>query len=263
VKTHSARFLLSHRQLLIRVTSSELRARYAGSIFGIGWFVIAPVLLLSTYALVYLEILRVQVPGLSSESYVLYIFAGLVPYLATAEALSLGVGSVIANKAVLSNTVFPIDLAPPKAVLLSQGTMAVGLAITVVGAVLVGAAQWSVVFVPLIWLLQLASLIGLTWILSLLNVVFRDLQNLIGILLFMLLIVSPIAYTSEMVPSTLRPLIVLNPFAYFVVAYQKVIVLGVAPSVRELVVLLISGVGLFLVGGWFFGRAKALLIDYV
>ena len=53
----------------------------------------------------------------------IFIFSGLVPYLMTAEALVAGVTSVIANKSVLSNTVFPIDLTPVKAVLTSQATM--------------------------------------------------------------------------------------------------------------------------------------------
>ena len=72
-------------------------------------------------------------PGSSAWEYVIFIFSGLVPYLMTAEALVTGVTSVIANKSVLNNTVFPIDLAPVKAVLTSQATMLVGMTVTLVG----------------------------------------------------------------------------------------------------------------------------------
>ena len=83
------------------------------------------------------------------------------------------------------------------------------------------------VLLPVIWALNVVWLIGINWVLSLLNVIFRDLQNLLTRVLMIMLVASPIAYTPDMVPSALRPLLALNPFAYFVVAYQQVIMLGI------------------------------------
>jgi lipopolysaccharide transport system permease protein len=260
---HSGRFIWSHRRLLARVTRGELGARYAGSLLGPVWAVVAPALILGVYAVVYMLIFRVRVTGLDSAGYVLYIFAGLVPYLACAEAVSTGVSSVITNKSVLNNTVFPIDLAPVKAVLLSQTTMATGLAITVGGVLLTGRAHWTVLLVPIVWLLLVMSVIGINWIISLLNVVFRDLQNLVTALLMVMLIVSPIAYTSSMVPDSLRGIILVNPFAYFVIAFQKLLVLGEAPSTVQWVVLVSMSLAFFAIGGWFFTRTKPVLVDYV
>ncbi len=66
-----------------------------------------------------------------------------------------------------------------------------------------------------------------------------------------------------MVPRTLRPLLLLNPFAYFVTAYQHVLVLGTLPGLWLSLVLVVMSVGLFLLGGRFFASAKRALIDYV
>ena len=64
----------------------------------------------------------------------------------SAEALSNGVTSVLTNKSVLNNTVFPIDLAPVKAVLTAQATMVVGMVVTLIGAAaIVGTLSWTVV----------------------------------------------------------------------------------------------------------------------
>ena len=112
----SARYLKSHRRLLWRITRNELRARYAALISGTCGWSLAPALLLVVYAVTYVAILRIRLAGLTSAEYVIFIFSGLVPYLMTAEALSTGVTSVLTNKSVLNNTVFPIDLAPVKAV---------------------------------------------------------------------------------------------------------------------------------------------------
>ena len=116
---------------------------------------------------------------------------------------------------------------------------------------------------PVIWVLNIAWLIGLNWLLSILNVVFRDLQNLVSAVLMVMLVASPIAYTPDMVPRSLKPLLALNPFAYFVVAYQQVIMLGIWPSTPHLVVLVVHVVGTFAIGSWFFSRAKRVIVDYV
>jgi lipopolysaccharide transport system permease protein len=229
----------------------------------VAWVLLGPLLILGIYALVYLEIFRLQPPGFSKEHYVFYIFAGLVPFLVTAEAISNAVGSVSANKSVLMNTVFPIDLVPVKAVLMSVGTMVVGMAIVVGGTAATGSIGLTVLLLPIVVALHFMALIGVAWVISLLNVVFRDLQSLIAALLLILLIASPIAYTPTMVPPGLRPLLDLNPFSYFVRAYQQILVVGTVPGPWLLAGLLVlSGVA-FLSGSWLFHRAKRVIVDYV
>ncbi len=200
----SARLLISHRNLLCRTTWSELRSRYAGSILGLAWAVLGPWSILALYAVVYLNIFRVKVEGLSSSEYVLFVFSGLVPYFMTAESLMQGLGAVVTNRSVLENTVFPIDLAPPKAVLMSQTSMLAGLPVLLIGTAAIGRLSWVTPAVFVVWGLHVISLLGLAWILSLLHVVFRDLGNLMNVVLMALLIASPFAYTAEMVPERLR-----------------------------------------------------------
>ena len=262
-RVHSGRFLLSHGGLLWRVTRNELTSRHAGSLLGAGWALVSPLLILCLYAAVYLFVFRVQLPGLSPAGSVLYVFSGLTPFLMTAEALQTGVGSVVANKFLLSTGALPIDLAPAKAVLASQGTMAVGIALVVGGGLARGSLPWTAVLFPLLWALYLLGLTGLLWVLSLLHVVFRDLQSLMAVALTITFIASPIAYTPDMVPPLLRPMVLLNPFAYWATAFQQVLVLGTIPGPGHLAALLVMSLGAFAAGGAFFGRAKRVLVDYV
>ena len=101
------------------------------------------------------------------------------------------------------------------------------------------------------------------WVLSLLHVVFRDLQSLMAVALTITFIASPIAYTPDMVPPLLRPMVLLNPFAYWATAFQQVLVLGTIPGPGHLAALLVMSLGAFAAGGAFFGRAKRVLVDYV
>jgi lipopolysaccharide transport system permease protein len=261
----SARYLKSHRRLLLRVTVQDLRLRYAGSLLGLGWVALGPLLILGVYSLLYLEVFKVRqnVFHLTSPAYVIYIFCGLVPYLAVAEALGRGVGAVITNKAVLNNTVYPIDLTPVQSALGAQAVMVVGMPLVIVGAVLTGHSHASILAVPVVWALMLVWLVGANWILAMLNVAFRDLQNLITVLLMILLLASPFAYTAAQLAPAVRPIVYVNPFAYFVMAYQHLIMLGHFPPVWQIAVLMLMPIATFVLGSWFFFKAKGVLLDYV
>jgi lipopolysaccharide transport system permease protein len=111
--------------------------------------------------------------------------------------------------------------------------------------------------------LQALFLLGVVWALSLVNVVLRDLQHGVTLLMMVLLVASPIAYVPDMVPARLRPLLALNPLAWFITAWQQILVLGRVPSAAHLVILVAISLGAFFAGGWFFARAKRMWIDYV
>ena len=112
--------------------------------------------------------------------------------------------------------------------------------------------------------MTIPALFGLGWILSLLNVVFRDLTNMIAVILMALLIASPFAFTPESVQKPeLDLLFLLNPFAYYVRAYQHILIYGVIPPIGVVAFVVIFSFTLFFGGGWFFARAKRVIVDYV
>lgn len=253
-----------HWRLLLRLTHHDLQMRYAGSLLGLTWIFLGPLLILAVYSVVYLEIFKVRGNTVfGGPSYVIYIFCGLVPYLTTAQALSFGVQSVVTNKAILNNTVFPIDLTPVKAALSAQGVMLAGVPLLVTGSALTGHAHVTLVALPFVWALSVLWLIGVNWVIGILNVLFRDLQNLLTVILMILLVASPFAYTPSMVPHALKLLLILNPFAYFVIAYQQVIMLGQIPDAWHLSVLIVMPILTFLFGSWFFAKVKGVAVDYV
>lgn len=259
----SVRLLFKYWGRLWRVTRSELAARYAGSALGLAWVIVYPLAILAAYAALYALILKVRVGNLGPWQYVLYMFSGLVPFLSANEAITQGIGSLTANRHLLNNTTFPIDLLPPKAVLASQVTMVTGFALIGIAAASTGMLHPTLVLLPLLWILQALALTGCVWILSVVNVLVRDLQAAAGVLLLGLLVTSPIAYAPSMVPAVLAPFVALNPFAVFLATYQRVVALGEWPSAASLAGLSLGSLAIFFAGGWCFGRAKRVLLDYV
>ncbi|MEZ5730009.1 MAG: hypothetical protein R3E48_19755 [Burkholderiaceae bacterium] len=120
------RLLLRHRLLLMQTVRQEIRKRYLGSVLGLAWLIVHPLLFLGVYAAVYLLIFKVRFQLFDSNEYVLLIFCGLVPFLGVSEALGAGVGSVVANASLVKNTLFPVELVPIKELLSTQGLQVVG-----------------------------------------------------------------------------------------------------------------------------------------
>ena len=262
---HSKPFeiLYRHRTLLWQTVKSDIKMRFAGSTMGILWLIFYPLLMLGAYAAVYIFIFKVKFHLFNSNEYVALIFCGLIPFLGFSEALGMGVGSVVTNANLIKNTLFPIELVPVKAVLTAQCTQVVGMFLLLIVLILMG--RWSVwwpLFI-LIWIFQILFSIGLIWILSSINVFFRDLQNIIPVIILILMMVSPIAYTEDMIPSGLRYLMALNPLYYLIISYQKVLMLGELPDLSMLAILCFISIFTFMFGYWFFSRMKGVFADNV
>jgi len=255
--------LWKNRGLLWQTTRHDIRARYAGSVLGLAWLAIYPMLFLGAYAFIYLFVFKVRFELFDSNEYVVLIFCGLIPFLGFADALGFGVTAVTSNANLIKNTLFPIEMMPVKAVLVSQCTQVMGTGLLLVALALVGRLTYWALMLPLIWLLQLGFTLGCIWVLSSVNVYARDLQNVVAVLTLILMMVSPIAYTVEMVPKELRPLLAFNPLYYMIAAYQDCLFRGRLPN-REIMAVL-TGMSLlsFCGGYWFFSRMKKVFADNV
>jgi lipopolysaccharide transport system permease protein len=255
--------LYRHRRVLLWTTWNDVRTRFAGSVLGLSWLVLYPLLLLATYAAVYICIFQIQLPQFTGAEYVAYIFCGLIPFLGFSESLGTGVSSVVSHAHLVKNTLFPIDLIPPKAVLISQTTQLAGMVLLLIAlAFLNRLTPWALLIVPL-WGCQVAFTIGVIWILSGLNVYFRDLQTMIGIIIMILMMISPIAYTEEMIPARLRPILAFNPMQPFIVSYQKCLMLGQCPSRTHLIAIVALATISLSMGYLFFSRLKTLFVDNI
>ncbi len=257
--------IFAHRRMLLATTWNDLRAKFAGSVLGMAWLVIYPLLLLATYAVVNIFILKVRVGAqfTSPLEYILLIFCGLIPFIGFSESLSNGVSAVTGNASLIKNTLFPIDLIPVKTVLTSQGTQVVGMALLLVSLACLQKLSFATLLLPAIWAAQILFTIGLIWILSSVNVFMRDLQSMINVVNMILMMISPIAYTEEMIPNELRPYLRLNPLYYLIRSYQCVLMLGEVPPMSVLATLFGMAVLMFFTGYLFFRQMKKVFVDNV
>ncbi len=255
--------LLWNRQKIIRATAmNDARARYLGTAFGLVWIVLYPLLFLAIYGTVYSKIFIVRVEGYSTVDYIQIIFCGLVPFIGFSETLANGTTAVTANKGLIRNTLFPIELIPVKVVLTSSVSLVASLGMLLLFLWSQGTFHWTQLLIPYIFFLQLAFSIGVAWILSALSVFLPDIGQVMGILILVLMIVSPIAYVKEMVPENLRTFLLPNPLYYLITLYRDAAFFGYIGKKMLLGFSLVTVITFYV--GWFlFTRLKSLFSDYV
>ena len=254
--------LFRHRRVLLATAHQGLRQRTAGRVLGSIWLVAYPLLFLAMYTLVFVHILEVRLPDLATSDYVLTIFCGLVPFLAFAESLGTGTQSVTASSGLIRNTLFPIELVPVKEVLVGHVSMGIGLGMVWLSVIAFGHIHWTHLWLPVVYILQMVMTAGIVWILATLNVFFRDLSNIIPIIVLFLMLVSPIAYTTDMVPPDVLPFLLLNPLTGFMDVYRGLLLEGTVPWLQFSIIATLSLV-LFWLGYRTVSRLSHMFIDYV
>jgi lipopolysaccharide transport system permease protein len=255
--------LMRFRSRLLEGVLLDIRQHYTGSIIGIFWVFLFPFLQLSIFAVLYVMIFKVRPAGLTEWEYVLLVFSGLVPLIAFNSILTAAAGSLIANKNLLLSTVFPAELIPIRSALAAHVPAVAGLIITLILGFILGRTNlYTILLVPLFWILLVLFAVGLGWILSLLTLVAKDIQHILGLMLMLTTILSPFAYTPEMVPQSLKFILYLNPLSYFVLSFQQLILYGTYPDLGPFIGSIFFGLTGFVIGYIVFIKAKFTFFDY-
>ncbi|GCL72386.1 hypothetical protein PN4B1_22960 [Paenibacillus naphthalenovorans] len=118
-------------------------------------------------------------------------------------------------------------------------------------------------FVVISFFLQLLFVVGLIWIISALNVFIRDIGQIIPVVILLLMMVSPIGYTKEMIPEKMLPYMQFNPLYFMVEMYREPLIMNKLPDVHTIIVFSIVSFCTFVLGFIFFRRLKEVFADYV
>ena len=251
-----------YRKVLVAVTRVELEKRYSGSLLGMLWLVLHPVLLLAIYLFVYSVIFRMQLPQYQGLDYALFVFCGLIPFIGLSEALSAGTMCIKQNMHLVKNVMLPIELVPVRSVMASLATQIVGLAFLLALLAATGHLSWKALLLPILVVLQALMLVGIVLVLASLAVALTDVGYFVNLMLMLLMFVSPIGYTRDMVPAPFTILVDLNPVTYMAEAYRQVLLVGQPLSPIPLAAFVLVALACYAGGAAFFGRFKSVLADY-
>jgi homopolymeric O-antigen transport system permease protein len=257
------RVLVAHRTTIEAFVRRDIRSRYVTSVMGVSWAIVQPLALLALYTFVFAYVLKVRMGvGDSPSSFALYLFCGMLPWLAFAEGISRATSVILDHAHLLKKVVFPAEILPIYVVVSALVTELMALAVFLAA---VGLFQrgfgWSLLALPLVVGLQFLFTLGLAWLLAGLNVFLRDVGQVLGLALTLWLFLTPIFYPPELIPTRFRWVLALNPMYYVVDGYRALVLEQRLPAPGELAALAAMALTAFVGGHWFFARSKSAFVD--
>lgn len=232
------RDLLSHRQLLSQLMHRDITSRYRGSLFGMIWAFLNPLLMLSLYTVVFGVFLRARWAGAANSlQFSVVLFAGLIVFNFFSECLNRAPGLIPAHANYVKKVVFPLEILSWMTIGTALFHASVSLLVWIVFAGFVyGTVHWTLVFLPLVFVPLIFMTVGVSWIISSLGVYVRDIGQIIGVLTSFIMFMCPIFYAIESLPQPFQVLLRGNPLTFIVQQARAVMIDGQFPDFRTLAI---------------------------
>jgi len=209
--------LFSYRELLFSLTKKELKVKYRGSALGFFWSLLNPILTMLVYSFVF-SILRGGI-----EEFAIFLICALLPFNFLSNSVNYGASSIIGNSNLVNKIYFPREIIPLSIVLSNLINFFFELtAIFIVLGIMGYKFYMFLYLLPVLIFVQFFLVVGMTLLVSALNVFFRDLQHLITIIMMVWFFGTPIIYPLSMVPEKYQFIMKINPMTIYAAYYRNI-----------------------------------------
>ena len=258
--------LWRNRGLIKTLSKREVVGRYRGSVMGILWSFFNPVFMLLVYTFVFSVVLKARWSGGSDSKteFALILFAGLIVFNLFAECINRAPALILSNVNYVKKVVFPLEILPWVALWSALFHTLISLLVWLIAyLMLFGVPHTTVLLFPLIVLPFLFFIMGLTWALASLGVYLRDVSQFIGVLITVLMFLSPIFYPASALPEEYRHLMSLNPLTPVIEQAREVLFWGKVPDLAILGVYMLVTIILAWLGFAWFQKTRKGFADVI
>ena len=221
--------------------------------------------MVALFTIVFSEVLGLrfrEITGDSTLNFGLYLYCGLLPFLAFGQALNQGVTVIRRNSDLVERVVFPLEILPLTTVITSLIQNFFGVpALMLVLVLLEQRLEWTVILLPLIMALQLLFTLGLGYLMAVAGTYVPDIRETLRGVVRAMFFITPIIWPADKVPENLRFLVDYNPLAFLVEAYRNLILDGKLPDGTAAIYFSLVALALFVVGFVTFNRVKHKFAD--
>ena len=255
------------RWLIKYFVQSQLTSGYGKYYLGHIWAFLGPLLMVVLLTAVFSEVLGIkfrEVTGDSSLNFGLFLYCGLLPFLAFSQALTQGVTMIRRNSDLVTKVVFPLELLPLSQVTASLLQNSFGFAALLFILVVFEHRLHPTIFLlPLIMVPQLVFTCGLSYLISVLGTYVPDIRETLRAFVRAMFFMTPIIWPAGRVPEDYKWLVDYNPLTFLVEAYRNLILEGTLPFGEQAIYFCVVAVVLFVAGLALFNRVKHNFADLV
>jgi ABC-2 type transport system permease protein len=253
------------RWLLRYFIQRQVTRSYRRSYLGFAWAILGPLVWVFFLTLIFSEIVGLRFREVEEDpnlNFGLFLYCGLLPFLAFSESLNKGINSIKGNSGLVQKVVFPLELLPFTNAIASMIDKFFGVgALLIVLLVFGQELYWTVLLLPLILVLQVLFILGLTYLMAVAGTYVPDVAEIMRPIIRGMFFVTPIIWTPERLPDSLAWVVDYNPLAYLVNAYRDLILLGELPGAQATLYFTLFSAALFVAAFALFVRLKPGFAD--
>jgi lipopolysaccharide transport system permease protein len=257
------RDLWRYRELFYFLAWRDILVRYKQTAIGIAWALVRPFLTMLVFTFIFSRVAKLPAPG--SVPYALLVFAAMLPWQFFSTALSEASNSLIGNSNLISKVYFPRLIVPAGSVITSFVDFLITLGLMAGMMVWYGfLPDWRLLTLPLFIALAFGSAFGAGLWLCALNVRYRDFRYIVPFIVQFGLYLSPVGFSSNIVPEGLRLIYALNPMVGVIDGFRWALLRGQSPLAGYALIasILVTSV-LCLSGIWYFRRTEKTFADII
>lgn len=251
-----------YRTLFTGFVSQEIRGRYAGSIGGLLWSIITPLSNMLIYIFVFSVVFKIRLKPIETgtESFVLFLLSGLLPWIAFSEAVCNSAGMFLGKAGLITKVSFPLEVVPLASVVVTFVLNGIGFLIFLIYLIIEGYAHPVWLYLPVVTGVFMIFTLGIMIFLASLSVFVRDIQQVIGSLVQLWMYLTPVIYPVTMLSDPLQSLMRINPMFSFIELYHQILLQHVI-SLRLLAYASGYAVISFLIGVLFYRKSRPAFAD--
>ena len=254
--------------LIWQMGKREVAGRYRGSMIGLFWTFLNPIIMLAIYTFVFGVVFKSKWDAgagpQNKAAFAVGLFAGLIVFTFFSECVSRAPGLVIGNPAYVKKIAFPLESLVPVMLVSSFINLVVSFAVLLM--LYLGAYRTinpTVLLAPLVFLPLIIMTAGFSWFLASLGVFLRDMGQLIGFFVTMVMFISPVFYSAKGLPTLFRRLMIFNPIAEIIEQFRMIIMAGQAPDFGILGIYTVVAIFICWLGYAWFQRTRRAFADVI
>jgi len=254
-----------NRELIFKMIRHEILGRYRGSVLGLGWSFVTPMLMLAVYTFVFSFVFKARWGSTGSDSrgeFATILFVGLIVHGLFAEVLSRAPSLIVANANYVKKVIFPLEVLAVSTLGAAIFHSMMSTGVLILSFILLhGYLNWTVVFAPVIVVPFLFVALGIAWFLAALGVFVRDIGQAIGLLVMLLMFLSPVFYPMSALPVRVQYLLLINPLTFIIEQCRAVIIFGQLPDWSGLAIYTAVSMAVAWGGFWWFQKTRRGFAD--
>lgn len=256
--------VIKWHELLWQMVGREVKTRYKQSILGYFWVILNPLAQMIVMSFAFSIILRIPTNAAGNIPYSIFLFVALLPWNLFSNSLSSATASLVGSSSLITKVYFPRTILVLSTILAKIVDFLFASIILIIYMIIYQVPiNINILWIIPIFFIQQIFTIGLSLFFAAANLLYRDIQYLLNLILLLWMYITPVIYPADLVPEKYRIVFQLNPMAVIVNAYRQTILGGGAPNYSSLLIAFLLSIFVLLLGLSYFKSREKIFADNI